>query len=59
MAKKKIKDFTLGEMVKICTKDGGECINCPLSSICVHIYDGDFSHLEYAEVELNKEIEVE
>ena len=57
--KKKIKDLTLEEMVKICKKDGGECINCPLTSICVHIYDGDFSHLEYAKVELNKEIEVE
>ena len=56
---KKIKDLTLEEMIKICKNAGAECINCPLSSICVHIYDGDFSHLKYAKVELNKKIEVE
>lgn len=38
MTKKKIKDFTLGEIVKICNKNdnnGISCVECPLNKhIC-------------------------
>lgn len=52
MAKKKIKDLTLGEMYEICCKH--DCPNCPIETL-VCAYKHSIHSLE----DLEEEIEVE
>lgn len=56
MAKKKIKDLTLGEIQNICLKSEKKhgCIYCPLRSVCIVRFP-----IRLTKEDLNKKIEVE
>lgn len=61
--KKKIKDFTISEIIEIAKKYKGSCADCPLITIlklpCNDFCDKDKRTQENIEVELEEEIEVD